>query len=67
MIDNCPCKDCTERFTACSDRCPKGARGEYGHKAWKERCHAQQEHLKEMSHRFAIPRSEARDKRRGFI
>lgn len=34
MPKQCPCKDCTERFTACSDRCPKDARGEYGHKAW---------------------------------
>ncbi len=30
-----PCKDCTERFTACSDRCPKDARGEFGYKAYK--------------------------------
>lgn len=30
-----PCNGCTERFTACSDRCPKDARGEYGYKAWK--------------------------------
>ncbi len=31
-----PCKDCTERFLACSDRCPKDERGEYGHKAWTD-------------------------------
>lgn len=30
-----PCKGCTERSTACWDRCPKDARGEYGYKAWK--------------------------------
>lgn len=30
-----PCNGCTERFTACSDRCPKDARGEYGYQAWK--------------------------------
>lgn len=30
-----PCKDCPERFTACSGRCPKDARGEYGYLAWK--------------------------------
>lgn len=30
-----PCKDCAERFLACSDKCPKDARGEYGYKAWK--------------------------------
>ena len=29
-----PCKDCPERFSACSDKCPKDARGEYGYKAW---------------------------------
>lgn len=34
--DPSPCKDCTERFTACSDRCPKDERGEYGYKAWKK-------------------------------
>ena len=28
-----PCKDCKERFQACSDNCPKDARGEYGYKA----------------------------------
>jgi hypothetical protein len=33
--DVSPCKDCTERFVACSDRCPKDERGEYGYKAWK--------------------------------
>lgn len=34
--DPSPCRDCTERFIACSDRCPKDARGEYGHKAWSK-------------------------------
>lgn len=33
--DDNPCKNCAERFLACSDRCPKDARGEYGYKAWK--------------------------------
>lgn len=33
--DPSPCIDCQERFTACSDRCPKDARGEYGKEAWK--------------------------------
>jgi hypothetical protein len=33
--DISPCKGCAERFTACSDRCPKDERGEYGYKAWK--------------------------------
>ena len=30
-----PCNGCTERFLACSDNCPKDARGEYGYKAMK--------------------------------
>lgn len=34
-INKTPCKGCTERFLACSDRCPKDARGEYGYNAWK--------------------------------
>lgn len=33
--DVSPCKGCAERFVACSDRCPKDQRGEYGYKAWK--------------------------------
>lgn len=33
--DPSPCKDCDERFPACSGRCPKDLRGEYGYKAWK--------------------------------
>ena len=33
--DPSPCDGCTERFLACSDRCPKDARGEPGYKAWK--------------------------------
>lgn len=31
-----PCKGCTERFTACSDHCPKDARGEFVYNAWKQ-------------------------------
>ena len=34
-INIAPCKGCAERFTACSDCCPKDARGEYGYRAWK--------------------------------
>jgi hypothetical protein len=30
-----PCSGCTEKFTACHDRCPKDERGEAGYKAWK--------------------------------
>ena len=38
--DGSPCKDCTERFLACSDHCPKDERGEYGYKAWKAKLDA---------------------------
>lgn len=34
--DPSPCKDCTERFSACSGKCPKEARGEYGYDSWKD-------------------------------
>lgn len=37
-----PCKGCTERFSACSDKCPKDKRGEYGYKAWLADIHKQQ-------------------------
>jgi hypothetical protein len=63
MIDPCPCNGCTERFTACSDRCPKDARGEFGHHAWKEQHQAQQKHLADNKYRFCIPESAAREKR----
>ena len=29
-----PCLNCEERFRACSDKCPKDARNEYGYNAW---------------------------------
>lgn len=34
--DPAPCKDCPERFSACSDSCPKDLRGERGYKAWHD-------------------------------
>lgn len=37
--NNCPCNGCTERFTACSDHCPKDERGEFGYKAWLDKAH----------------------------
>ena len=49
MNEISPCKGCTERFTACSDHCPKDERGEFGYKAWKERFQAQQKHLKKKT------------------
>lgn len=62
MKENSPCYGCTERFLACSDRCPKDERGEYGHKAWLGRHHAQQKHLKDNRYRFNVPLSVAREK-----
>lgn len=32
--DISPCYQCTERFTACHDHCPKDERGAFGYKAW---------------------------------
>ena len=61
-MEHSPCKDCPERFIACSDHCPKDERGEYGYKAWKERYQAQQKHLQENKYRMNIPMSDARQK-----
>ena len=55
MREISPCKDCPERFTACSDRCPKDDRGEFGYKAWKARHLAQQKHLEEGKSRWITP------------
>ena len=46
-----PCKDCPERFLACSDKCPKDARGEYGYKAWKAELKKVQDAEKEYKRR----------------
>jgi hypothetical protein len=62
MREDSPCKGCTERFLACSDRCPKDARGEYGHKAWKERHQAQQKHLDANKARWQVPWSASRER-----
>ena len=55
MKENAPCKGCSERHIACHDSCDR-------FKEWKERYHAQQQHLKENSDRFCIPSSVAREK-----
>ena len=61
--DKCPCEGCTERFIACSDRCPKDERGEYGYKAWKGKINivkqARKEYLK--SRREDYLRSELKE------
>lgn len=51
MAKSAPCKGCTERFTACSDKCPKDARGEYGYKAWKAEYYQQKNAEKEYNKR----------------
>lgn len=55
-----PCKGCTERFTACSDRCPKDARGEYGYKAWKADLDGEKEYLRSLKDRYYPPLSKGR-------
>lgn len=57
-----PCKGCTERFIACSDRCPKDERGEYGYKAWKADVAADKEYLRSMKDRYYPPLSVGRQK-----
>lgn len=57
-----PCKDCTERFTACSDRCPKDARNEFGYRAWKKQVGAQKKYLHDTKNRFSVPMTESREK-----
>ena len=65
MPKDSPCKDCTERFTACSDKCPKDSRGEYGYKAWKAEYRKQKAAEKEykMKRREDYLHSEERDSR----
>ena len=62
MIDPCPCNGCTERFIACSGRCPIDARGSYGYAAWKAQHTAEQKHLADNKYRFTTPHSVALDK-----
>lgn len=50
--DRAPCDGCTERFTACSDRCPKDERGAYGYKAFRKRI----DEVNEARRRYALER-----------
>ena len=54
MMETSPCKDCTEKYTACHDHCDK-------YKGWKERYQAQQKHLRDNRYRMCIPMSHARE------
>ena len=47
-IKTCPCGDCPERFPACSGKCPKDARGDYGYKAWKTEQDAEKAALQKL-------------------
>lgn len=47
-----PCQGCTEKFTACHDRCPKDQRDEYGYKAWKSELEEKKEQIKEAETRL---------------
>ena len=65
-----PCKDCPERFLACSDKCPKDARGEYGYKAWKAEFQKEKAAEKEykLRRREDYRRSEeCQDNKREFV
>jgi Fe-S-cluster-containing dehydrogenase component len=54
--DPAPCMGCTERFTACSDRCPKDARGEYGYEAWRKALKAVEKNRQEYNEQKRIGR-----------
>ena len=60
-----PCKGCTERFTACSDHCPKDERGEYGHTAWVADVRAEEAKKKEMRRQWK--EDIKRDRRYEFV
>lgn len=47
-----PCNGCTERFTACHDRCPKDKRGDYGYKAFLGRMQREKDARREYSMKY---------------
>lgn len=55
MIDPNPCHGCTERYTACHDRCERREK-------WLAQYHAQQKHLQDCKNRWSIPMTESRQK-----
>lgn len=63
-MKNSPCKDCPERFTACSDKCPKDARGEYGYQTWLAEVHKEKAVHKEWKKQ--LDEDFKRDTRQGF-
>lgn len=52
MVDDNPCHGCTERFPACSARCPKEARGERGYDTWSEEERAMKARYKEYRKQY---------------
>lgn len=63
--NNCPCNGCTERFAACSDRCPKDERGEYGYAAWSADDKAEKAKKNEMRRQWK--EDVRRDRRYEFV
>ena len=57
-----PCHNCTERFIACHDNCPKDARGEYGYAAWKADREAEKKFNRENGYFIHRAKSPARKK-----
>ncbi len=55
MREVAPCKDCTDRHTACHDSCEK-------YKEWKARHLAQQNHLRDHNGLWCVPLTPAREK-----
>lgn len=58
-----PCKDCAERFSACSCKCPKDARGEYGYNAWK----AEVDRVKQNRNAYLVSRFEDSKRREKWL
>ena len=56
MNEVSPCKDCQERCLGCHDRCAV-------YKDWRDRYHAQKQHLEDNRYRLNIPLSPARERK----
>ena len=64
-MKNSPCKNCQERFAACSDKCPIDAEGGYGYKACVAEVRAEEAKINEMRRRWK--EDNKRDRRYGFV
>jgi hypothetical protein len=63
-MKNSPCKNCPERFIACSGNCPKDLRGEYGYQTWLAEVHKEKAVKKEWKKQ--LDEDFKRDTRQGF-